>query len=148
MRTPLPTSFIFPLVHPPPHFFRKSISGTQHHRLLSLRWGCQSLSIVAGYWGSSWWVAWSGTARSLWHTTHFPSPSGSLWLRKLPATDRLRSVHVCLHILIIQSVLNLKDASPDASLIVGVFNGRRQMRWEVKGGASTAKGTRSSVAAA
>lgn len=28
VRTPLPTSFIFPLVHPPPHFFRKSISGT------------------------------------------------------------------------------------------------------------------------
>lgn len=31
-------------------------------------------------------------------------------------------------VLIIQSVLKLKDASPDASVIVGVFNGERQMR--------------------
>lgn len=37
--------------------------------------------------------------------------------------------------LIIQSVLKLKDASPDAAVIVGVFNGQRQMRREGKGGA-------------
>lgn len=50
----------------------------------------------------------------------------------LPATDRLSCECVCTRtrvcVLIIQSVLKLKDASPDASVIVGVFNGERQMR--------------------
>lgn len=55
---------------------------------------------------------------------------------------------VCACVLIIQSVLKLKDASPDASLIVGVFNGERQMRWEAKGGATAVKSTRRSVVVA
>lgn len=61
-------------------------------------------------------------------------------------TDMLSSA--CVHILIIQSVLKLKDASPDASLIIGVFNGERQIRWEMKGGVYTAKGMSRSTAAA
>lgn len=93
----------------PPCFFSKSISGTQHHPLFVSQMRESCLFIVAGYWRSSWWVAPSGAARSLWHTAHFPSPSG-LWRRKLPATDRLSSV--CVHILIIQSVLKMHLQMP------------------------------------
>lgn len=145
-----PAGSSFLLFTPLPHS-NKSISRSPTSSLFVPRQGCQSysccLSIVSGCWSSSSYTTMSSPARRLRHKSSFPSPSGCLWREELPAPDRFSYVCMCVCVvacvrgcvLIIQSVLKLKDASPDAALIVGVFNGERQMRWEAKGGATAVK---------
>lgn len=142
---------LHPLVHPLPRSFNKSISRSQTPSLFVSRLRVSELQLCLHCCRllepRLLYTAPGCPARRLWgwHRPSFPSPSGSLWLRELPATDRLSCVCVRARVLIIQSVLKLKDASPDASLIVGVFNGERQMRWEAKGGVSTVKKVRGGV---